>query len=270
MQEKMPSAASAASASTATSSTVSADSSLYAVVEEKDSVSFLKDTTLLWAIDMDGTLIREDVTVVARDISFALPQRYWLICIVCLFLYYTRLSKILAYRIFERFVPIDPTLLSYHQPLLQYIQQHRHKGGTVILASATHVWATRLIAQHVNSTTWSTTKQLYHQQQQQKYQRPTHNSSTATTTPVTNAVFNHVIGSDPVRGVWNAAGAVKAQLIHQFAVTQNQEYFVYAGNAVEDLDVWSHPACKAMVLVNCSTHVLQQAKQLPKPYIVLE
>ncbi|PIV75952.1 MAG: hypothetical protein COW56_02310, partial [Rhodocyclales bacterium CG17_big_fil_post_rev_8_21_14_2_50_68_7] len=64
---------------------------------------------------MDGTLIREDVTSVARDISIASP-RHWFTCIIAHILYFSYWFRITAYRILERFVPVDPSKLTYNQP----------------------------------------------------------------------------------------------------------------------------------------------------------
>ena len=201
--------------------------------------AFLEDASLPWAVDMDGTLIAQDVTEVARDISFVTPH-YWLLCLVCLILYFSRLSRITAYRLWERFVQIDPSKLDYNQRLLQHVSRHRRRGGLVTLASASHVHITRIVANYVEELI--------------------EKSSSAQTL----RLFEDVIGRYPPK-TWNAAGLVKARLIEERFPTG----FVYAGNSTEDLEVWQHPACLAMILVNCPPDVLQQAKQIAKPFVVL-
>uniref|UniRef100_A0A7S3P456 Uncharacterized protein n=1 Tax=Amphora coffeiformis TaxID=265554 RepID=A0A7S3P456_9STRA len=208
--------------------------------------SFLEDPTIPWAIDMDGTLIREDVTEVARDISFASP-RHWLTCIVAHILYFSRWFRVTAYRILERFVPVDPSKLTYHQSLLRYIRLHRCNGGIAILATASHIHVARNVVKHVERM--MTTKI----------------ESTDAKNQSSPFLFDDVIGSHPPQ-VWDASGHVKAKLIHK----RFPDGFVYAGNSSEDISVWNHSSCRAMILVNCPPEVLKQAKRINKPYIILD
>ena len=78
--------------------------------------------------------------------------------------------------------------------------------------------------------------------------------------------FDGVIGSHPPR-IWDASGTSKAKLI---AARCPATGFAYAGNAMEDLDVWRFPACRAMILVNCPPDVIVQAKEIGKPYVILD
>lgn len=190
---------------------------------------------------MDGTLIRQDVTEVALDIALS-DVRFWFYGVIALVLYYTGYFQITAYRLLERFVEVPVNQLDYHDTLLQALQRHQRAGGVVVLATATHVHAAQKVARHVEAKL-----------------------STDEAAPPFN--FDEVIGSDPVKGIWDACGTHKAHLI----AARFPQGFCYAGNSADDLQVWQHEACQAMILVNCPDKVKQKAiDKIGKPYVILD
>jgi len=182
--------------------------------------ALFSDPTLPWAIDMDGTLIREDVTELAVRASMQNPL-FWGVFVYALFLW-LRYSLVTAHRYLEQRIPIQLEKLTYNTALLARIKAHT---GTVMVATASHVQAGRIVCGHV---------------------------------------VEEVIGSDPPK-IWDAKGLVKAGLLAQ----RFPQGFLYAGNSKDDLDVWKHALCKAMLLVNCNPEVLEQAQEIGKPYIVI-
>ena len=207
---------------------------------------FWTDPRLPWAVDMDGTLIAEDVTERALDIALT-DVRYWIYGVVALLLYYSGMFQITAYRILERFVPVPPATLTYHFALCQALQRHARRGGTVVLATASHVQAARKVAHYVETML---------SEQAAAAQQP-------------DFLFDDVIGSHPP-AVWDACGECKAHLIAARFGSSSRGGFVYAGNSADDLHVWRHAACVAMILVNCPPAVQKQAIQIGKPYVILE
>jgi haloacid dehalogenase-like hydrolase len=132
-----------------------------------------QDTSIPWAIDMDGTLIREDVTLLAIRKSFMNPL-LWHTFLYALFLHLFQ-SMTHAHRYLETRFPPNPKLLTYNRDLMRHITDHRQRGGHVILATASHYQAATPVAKHVD-------------------------------------LFDDVVGSNPPT-VWDAAAAVKAQLL---------------------------------------------------------
>lgn len=220
-----------------TTTTISSSSSSYP--------SFWYDATLPWAVDMDGTLIRQDVTMLAYETSYKC-WRYWPHFALAVLLLACG-ARVPACRFLERHVPVSPARLTYHLPLLRALQRHRAAGGVAILATASHVHIGRRVADHV---------------------RQQHDVATTTTSDSYPPFsFDDVLGSRPPRrNFWNLEGATKA--FHVAA--RFPKGFVYAGNEIKDVQVWRHPACRACVLVNCAPNVIEQVKALGKPYVVLE
>jgi hypothetical protein len=132
-----------------------------------------QDSSLPWAIDMDGTLIREDVTQLAANRCLYNPFM-WHTLFYALFLRYV-VSKAHAQRYLETRFPPNPKKLTYNQELIRRIEIHRQRGGRVIMATAAHHRAGTSVARHVG-------------------------------------LFDDVIGSDPPN-IMDAAAAVKAQLL---------------------------------------------------------
>lgn len=186
-----------------------------------------EDPKLPWAIDMDGTLIREDVTFRAIRRS-ALRPRLWRHFGV--YLFFVIVSKTTrAIRYIESSVLHDPTQLTFNEELLGILREQKKRGGQLILATASHFRSAEPIAAHCDE------------------------------------LFDHVLGSDPPT-VWDARALQKAELLSD----RYPEGFLYAGNSVDDLEVWTHDGCRAMMLVNCSPSVLEEAKMIPKPFIVID
>lgn len=208
--------------------------------------SFWNDPTLPWFVDMDGTLIRQDITELALDVALQ-DVRYWFFGLIGLILYYSGYFQITAYRILERFVPVPSARLTFHQRLLQALQRHGRAGGICILATASHVHAARKVAHYVEQLLSA--------------------KSSQTKTALPNFHFDDVIGSHPAAGIWDACGVHKAHLI----AARAPKGFVYAGNSKDDLHVWQHSACRAMILVNCPPEVKEKAmRTIHKPYVILD
>jgi len=97
------------------------------------------------AVDLDGTLIADDVSVKTilhflRKNPFALgPAVVW---------YLTggraRLKREIALR-----VPLDPATLRYHPEVMDFLREERARGRTLILATASDQIYADLIAAHV-------------------------------------------------------------------------------------------------------------------------
>jgi hypothetical protein len=134
-----------------------------------------QDPSIPWAIDMDGTLIREDVTELAFAKSVRNPF-YWYIFIYALLLFALR-SVPHGQRFLETRFIADPIRLSYNLDLMSLIQGHRQRGGQAILATASHHEAARPVAEHVR-------------------------------------LFDHVIGSSPP-AVMDARAEEKARLLDE-------------------------------------------------------
>jgi hypothetical protein len=184
-----------------------------------------QDASVPWAIDMDGTLIHEDVTEQAMYISLKNPL-YWFHFLYALLLHILR-GSVYAERYLETHFIVDPKTLTYNQKIIDKIKGHRKLGGRVVLATASHHLAARPVAKHA-------------------------------------ALFDDVIGSDPP-AILDAKGAEKARLLS----LRFPKGFVYAGNSKDDIEVWNHEGCRAMLLVNCKPDVLQRAREIRKPCIVV-
>lgn len=201
------------------------------------------DPFIPWCIDMDGTLIREDVTEIAMLESFTNP-RFWHLFLWALVIWLVGFSPNLAARFLEsNIIPIASTgrRLTFNTQLVDCLkeQQRRRKRtfspgrrADVVLATASHHLAARSIANHVQG------------------------------------LFDEVLGSrDPALGnLLDASGKEKATLLNSRYPTG----FVYAGNSRDDLEVWNDDDCKAMILVNCKPKILQQAQAIGKPFIVIQ
>lgn len=103
----------------------------------------LDDLTIPLCIDMDGTLIREDVThlaikqLISQDL-LAIPK--------CL-LWFLRGRAYLKSRI-EMSVQIDLHKLTYNHELIAYIQAHKAKGRKIVLATAADQVIAQRMAEH--------------------------------------------------------------------------------------------------------------------------
>jgi hypothetical protein len=132
-----------------------------------------QDVTIPWAIDMDGTLIREDVTELAFVKCIKTP---WLWHI---FLYGLILQIFIsvhhAHRYWEIRLPPDINKLTFHENLIQRIEDHCQRGGNAVLATASHYRVAKEVARRV-------------------------------------PILKDIIGSVPPT-VMNAAGAVKAKIL---------------------------------------------------------
>lgn len=184
-----------------------------------------QDASIPWAIDMDGTLIREDVSDLAYQKSLAYPLN-WFGFLYAVYLYLVQ-GPLYSVRYLEVRFPPDPKKLTYNDKLIQHIEAHRKLGGQVIMATAAHCLVAQPVAKHVD-------------------------------------LFEHVIASNPPT-ILDACAEEKARLLTE----KFPKGFVYAGNSEDDLKVWNHDGCKAMLLVNCKPTVLERAQQIKKPHFVI-
>lgn len=184
-----------------------------------------QDASVPWAIDMDGTLIREDVSDLAL-LTCVMNPLNWSAFIYSLFLWVAR-GMVHGARYLEAKFPPDPKKLTYNDQLIKHIEAYRKLGGHVILATASHHVAAQPVAKHVD-------------------------------------LFENVIASNPPT-VMDACAEEKARLLNE----QFPDGFVYAGNSEDDLKVWGHDGCKAMMLVNCKPKVLESAQRIGKPCTVI-
>mmetsp|Transcript_30339 Transcript_30339/g.50103 ORF Transcript_30339/g.50103 Transcript_30339/m.50103 type:complete len:192 (+) Transcript_30339:95-670(+) len=134
-----------------------------------------RDASLPWAIDMDGTLIREDVTDLAMIKSLQNPLFWFSFLYACLLVLF-RGSAYGARYLETRFI-VNPKTLTYNQKVIEIIEGHRKLGGHVILATASHHLVAKPVAKYVG-------------------------------------IFDGFIGSDPP-SVMDAKAEAKARLLNQ-------------------------------------------------------
>ena len=171
----------------------------------------------------------EDVTELALNKYLQTPL-YWIFVVTAIVLHFLGFQA-RSQRFLETTFIADPKRLTYNDELIRYIEAHRTRKGTVILATVSHYKAALPIARHVH-------------------------------------LLDDVLGScDPQfnQQVWDAKADEKARLLD----LRFPNGFLYASNSQDDIKVWQHDGCKAMLLVNCDEYVLQQAKGIPKPFIVI-
>lgn len=187
------------------------------------------DPSLPWTVDMDGTLIREDVTELAFAKSIRNPL-LWHVCIYGTILWATQGLPHFQ-RHLESKIVHNPKELSYNSELMDLISQFRDlpNAANVVLATASHIDSAIPVATH------------------------------------TSGLFDDIIGSDPTKGLLDLRAKEKARVLTE----RFPEGFLYAGNSDDDLDVWECETCKAMLLVNCSPEVLEKARYIQKPQHVI-
>ena len=209
---------------------------LHNMRNKHDIDAVFRDKKVAWAVDMDGTLIQQDVTVLALQKTALLPH-LWPFLLWALVVAVVR-GPIVAFRFLEHRVPLClPRDVTYNADLIQLLERHRHEGGRAVLATASHVHVGKQVVEK---------GQLTH-------------------------LFDDVWGScmkGDAKHVLDMSQAQKAAVLNDFLVTK-EKGFVYAGNSKDDLTVWSHPNCRGMILVNCQDDVLKQALQIPKPKIIV-
>ncbi len=88
-------------------------------------------TSFPLCIDLDGTLIREDVTALACKRVLSTQWWGW----AKLLIWLVQGLPYLKHRV-EDTAPIDVTRLTYNQPLLTYIRKQKALGRTIVLATA--------------------------------------------------------------------------------------------------------------------------------------
>ncbi len=111
------------------------------------SVSFSVDreaTARPLCVDLDGTLVRSDLLIEA--IFVLLKQNLFML--FNLFRWLRRGKAHFKQQIAER-VDIDPTLLPYHQPFLEYLREEHRKGRRLILATASNQKYAEAVALHL-------------------------------------------------------------------------------------------------------------------------
>jgi len=197
-----------------------------------------RDKNIPWSIDMDGTLIDEDVTEIAVRKSFTNPI-FWPFLLWGLILFGLK-GPAGFYRFLENRIPMRPSReVTYNEELKSLIESHRARGGKAVLATASHVNSGLNVVEDGG--------------------------------PAISALFDDVWGScmdGDEKNVLDMAAERKASVLDRF-LCQGKKGFVYAGNSKDDLSVWSHPSCKGMILVNCDTEVMNQALNIPKPRLVV-
>lgn len=206
--------------------------------------AIFRDARYPWAIDMDGTLIEEDVTVIAFRKSMILPWFWpWLLwaCLV-----HVSIGDQAALRFLEHRIPLSPQKeVTYNPEVLSLLESHRKRGGGAVLATASHVSAGHNVVERGKLS----------------------------------GLFDDVLGScmmgDGKRNyIMNMAAEEKANVLNKLLtpmakVGKRNKGFLYAGNSRDDLAVWSHPSCRGMILVNCDDSVLEEALQIPKPNLII-
>ena len=203
-----------------------------------------RDARFPWAIDMDGTLIEEDVTVIAFRKSMTFPWFWPFFFWACLV--HFCVGDQAALRFLEHRIPLRPeTEVTYNSEVLSLLESHRKRGGVAVLATASHVSAGQNVVERGKLST----------------------------------LFDAVLGSCMMgdggsKKILNMAGGEKANVLNQFLtpmakVGKRNKGFLYAGNSKDDLAVWSHPSCRGMILVNCDKNVLEEALRIPKPNLVI-
>jgi 4-hydroxybenzoate polyprenyltransferase len=95
-------------------------------------------------VDLDGTLIRTDL--LAESLSGALRQNFWIIFLLPLWLLKGRhyLKAELSRR-----STVDPTLLPYNQPLIDYLLERRRGGASLCLATGADRALAHSVAGHL-------------------------------------------------------------------------------------------------------------------------
>lgn len=102
------------------------------------------DPSLPLAVDLDGTLIRTDVLI--ESINQLLTQR--LFQLFGFFRSLLRGRAALKAWLAQR-VSLDVASLPYHAPLLQWLQDEKQRGRSILLVTATHHKVARQIADHL-------------------------------------------------------------------------------------------------------------------------
>ena len=99
------------------------------------------DRNVPLCVDLDGTLIRTDLLIesilalVRKNALYAFVMPFWLI----------RGKAFLKSKIAKR-VDIDPKILPYHKPFVDYLKVQRQKGRPLILTNDRNsVWAARSV-----------------------------------------------------------------------------------------------------------------------------
>ena len=95
-------------------------------------------------VDLDGTLIRSDVTfesicLLARKH----PGQLWRLPL------WWRRGRVVMKNQLARFVAIDPAALPYNEQLLTWLRQQKALGRTLVLATASHIGHAQAIAEHL-------------------------------------------------------------------------------------------------------------------------
>lgn len=209
------------------------------VAEIGDNIqNIFQDGTTPWAVDMDGTLIYEDISYMTARKSLINPLFWplflWSVVLLCV------KGPAGFFRFLESRIPILPHKeLTFNTELQCLIESHRARGGKAVLVTGSHVSAARAVVKGGGSA-------------------------------ISN-LFVDVWGScmkDDIKNEPDMVAERKAAVLDKF-LGGGGKGFIYAGNSVDDLKVWSHSSCKGMVLVNCEDKVLQQALTYRKPFLIV-
>ncbi|KAK3233401.1 hypothetical protein CYMTET_56301 [Cymbomonas tetramitiformis] len=109
-----------------------------------------ENSDIVWCIDLDGTLIYEDVTTLAikgvlREGSLQKITRSLLHAFKGCLKSNLRPAQVFLETSFE----VDVTRLTYNPTLLELIKTHRQRGGKVVLATAADETAAKRVAEHL-------------------------------------------------------------------------------------------------------------------------
>lgn len=107
--------------------------------------NIFNNSKIPWCIDLDGTLIREDVTQLA---FWGLVKRVQFIPLMKALALFV-VSYAHAKHYVESAFAVDVNRLTYNQKLLGYIRAHKKRGGLVYLATAADHGVAQRVADHL-------------------------------------------------------------------------------------------------------------------------
>jgi len=102
------------------------------------------DSQTVLCVDLDGTLIRDDVSI--KSLGLLLQSNpFWIFCVL---FWLIRGSAHMRRQIALRVV-LDPSTLSYRDDVLEFIREEKNRGRKIVLATASDQKYADQVAQHV-------------------------------------------------------------------------------------------------------------------------
>jgi hydroxymethylpyrimidine pyrophosphatase-like HAD family hydrolase len=208
-------------------------------------------------VDLDGTLIRNDVTI--RAFRAYLAGSVWSVFSVVFWLIKGRayLKKQLASS-----VNLDPSLLDYNNDFLQFIIDKKKEGHKIFLATACDKIYADQIAEFLSIRLLSkpiASKDFLVVSEPKVHSSASENQNIGSTQKIPDgekfreqSIFDGVFASD---GVTNLRAEAKAQAL---VTAFGKSGFIYAGNSEDDLKVWNKSA--EYILVSPSKRVLRRMR----------